>query len=88
MRFAGSCPKKDAPASGRGCFQRHRNRPGAAGVFLVLFFPFFCPFSCWLNTMGGFSWSFVGPVCVIILVGVLLQKRGKNWGEKRKFSHL
>uniref|UniRef100_A0A8B9ZYI7 G-protein coupled receptors family 2 profile 2 domain-containing protein n=1 Tax=Anas zonorhyncha TaxID=75864 RepID=A0A8B9ZYI7_9AVES len=27
---------------------------------------------CWLNTEGGFIWSFVGPVCVIILVGINL----------------
>ncbi|XP_032060833.1 adhesion G protein-coupled receptor E3-like [Aythya fuligula] len=25
---------------------------------------------CWLNTKGGFSWSFVGPVCVIILINL------------------
>ncbi|XP_013057239.3 adhesion G protein-coupled receptor E3 [Anser cygnoides] len=25
---------------------------------------------CWLNTEGGFIWSFVGPVCVIILINL------------------
>ncbi|KAI6061503.1 EGF-like module-containing mucin-like hormone receptor-like 4 [Aix galericulata] len=80
-------PQKGRPGIWARVFSTPPKPPrGGRGVFL--FFPFFCPFSCWLNTMGGFSWSFVGPVCVIILVGVLLQKRGKNWGEKRKFSHL
>nr|XP_038025265.1 adhesion G protein-coupled receptor E3-like isoform X2 [Anas platyrhynchos] len=26
---------------------------------------------CWLNTEGGFIWSFVGPVCVIILINLI-----------------
>ncbi|XP_010567193.1 PREDICTED: EGF-like module-containing mucin-like hormone receptor-like 1 [Haliaeetus leucocephalus] len=26
---------------------------------------------CWLSTEGGFLWSFLGPVCVIILVNLL-----------------
>ncbi|XP_035427788.1 adhesion G protein-coupled receptor E3-like [Cygnus atratus] len=26
---------------------------------------------CWLNTEGGFIWSFVGPVCVIILINLM-----------------
>lgn len=59
---------------------------GGRGGFVFFFFPFFCPFSCWLNTEGGFIWSFVGPVCVIILVGVLLQKRGKNGGRRENLS--
>ncbi|XP_009321435.1 PREDICTED: putative EGF-like module-containing mucin-like hormone receptor-like 4, partial [Pygoscelis adeliae] len=28
-------------------------------------------FSCWLSMEGGFIWSFLGPVCVVILVNLL-----------------
>uniref|UniRef100_A0A8B9QPG3 Uncharacterized protein n=1 Tax=Apteryx owenii TaxID=8824 RepID=A0A8B9QPG3_APTOW len=28
--------------------------------------------NCWLTTEGGFVWSFIGPVCAIILVGISL----------------
>ncbi|XP_035164593.1 adhesion G protein-coupled receptor E4-like [Oxyura jamaicensis] len=29
------------------------------------------PKNCWLSTEGGFNWSFVGPVCVIILINLM-----------------
>ncbi|XP_010282978.1 PREDICTED: putative EGF-like module-containing mucin-like hormone receptor-like 4, partial [Phaethon lepturus] len=28
-------------------------------------------FSCWLSLEGGFLWSFLGPVCVVVLVNLL-----------------
>jgi len=37
----------------------------------------------------GFIWSFLGPVCVVVLVGSLLLKGGgggKKLGEKRANS--
>uniref|UniRef100_A0A8C0F5I9 G-protein coupled receptors family 2 profile 2 domain-containing protein n=1 Tax=Bubo bubo TaxID=30461 RepID=A0A8C0F5I9_BUBBB len=52
-----------------GIFVPPKSPKGFGGIL-----PFFSLFSCWLSTEKGFIWSFLGPVCVIILVGALLRK--------------
>lgn len=42
--------------------------------------------SCWLNTETGFIWSFLGPVCSIILVSKLLDAMGSGGGTWPKGS--
>lgn len=60
------------------CASLHEDFPKA---LLMVFFPSLF-LSCWLNPDKGFHWSFLGPVCAIIVVGkdvLLCSLRSAKW---------